>query len=89
MPSATLRKWGGAVAVSLPKKVLALLGLEAGSEVDVRAENGNIVLSPARPAFELTQLLREQKQVDRRRGLRTADGDNSWLDNAPQGREML
>ena len=33
MNVSTLRNWGGAVAVSLPKKLLAALGLGAGAEV--------------------------------------------------------
>ena len=34
MSIATLRTRGGALAVSLPKKVLAMLELQAGSEVE-------------------------------------------------------
>ena len=36
MSIATLRTRGGALTVSLPKKVLAMLELQAGSAVEVR-----------------------------------------------------
>jgi antitoxin ChpS len=86
MSSVTLRKWGGAVAVSLPKKVLALLELDAGSQVEVKAEQGKIVLSPARPKFSLAQLLREQARYERKRA---RPSERAWVDSAPRGKELL
>lgn len=87
MSTATLRKWGGAVAVSLPKKVLALLGLRPGSEVEVKVEDGRIVLAPARPRLSLEQLEREQRNLERKLGGRPVD--SAWLDSVPRGRETL
>ena len=87
MTVAILRKWGGAVALSLPKKVLAALGLAAGAKVDVRIEEGRIVLSPAAGRYELRQLEKEQRALLRAQG--RAPLDREWLDAAARGREQL
>jgi len=87
MNIATLRKWGGAVAVSLPKKVLVTLGLRAGSEVEVKVEEGKIILAPARPKLTLTRLEREQRALERKLGLGRADSD--WITGRRYGREEL
>jgi antitoxin component of MazEF toxin-antitoxin module len=82
-----LRKWGGAVALSLPKKVLAALGLAAGAKVDMRIEEGRIVLSPAAGRYALRQLEKEQRAVERALGRALTDRD--WLDARARGRERL
>ena len=87
MSTATLRKWGGAIAVSLPKKLLSMLSLEVGAEVDIAAENGKIILSPTRQSFTLTQLMKEQKQLERRLGHQWHD--RLWLDSRARGKELL
>ena len=87
MTAATLRKWGGAIAVSLPKKVLAMLGLRAGTEVEVKVAAGNIVLSPARRRYTLAQLEKEQRLLERVTAGRLAD--KAWLNDAARGRERL
>jgi antitoxin component of MazEF toxin-antitoxin module len=87
MSTAILRKWGGAIAISLPKKILSMLSLEAGAEVNIAAENGKIILSPARQSFTLLQLLKEQKQLERQLGHSLQDRE--WLDSKARGRELL
>lgn len=87
MPTATLRKWGGAVAVSLPKKLIATLGLEAGSEVEVKIEGNSIVLAPASRRHTLAQLEKEQRRLDRAAGRELSEPD--WLLGAARGREQL
>ena len=87
MTTATLRKWGGAIAVSLPKKVLAMLGLRAGTEVEVKVTEGNIVLAPARRRHTLAQLEKEQRVLERTTGGRLVDKE--WLDGSARGRERL
>lgn len=86
MPTATLRNWGGAIAVSLPKKILALLDLRAGAPLDVTVKDGKIILVPARLHFALEQLLKEQKDLERKRGRRV---DKGWLNETPRGKESL
>ena len=87
MTTSTRRTWGGAIAVSLPKKILGLLGLKAGSEVEVKVENGKIVLLPAQPRFSLEQLEKEQQALERKLG--GPLGDSRWSQDGPQGRESL
>ena len=84
MATSTLRNWGGAVAVSLPKKVLSLIGLKAGATVEVKIEAGSIVLAPVRQKPSLEQLEKEQRALERKLG-RLADPQ--WLDAPPTGRE--
>ena len=87
MNVSTLRNWGGAVAVSLPKKLLAALGLGAGAEVEVKIKDGSLVLSPLRRRHALAQLEKEQRSLERALGGPLADRE--WSDSAPRGREQL
>jgi len=87
MTLSTLRNWGGAIAVSLPKKVLATLGLQAGSAVAVKIKRGSIVLSPAPSRFTLAQLEKEQREFER--SLRRRLKDKGWLNAPARGREQL
>lgn len=87
MNVSTLRNWGGAVAVSLPKKLLAALGLGAGAEVEVRIKDGALVLSPVRGRHALAQLEKEQRRLERSLGGPLEDRE--WTDSAPRGREQL
>lgn len=87
MNTSTLRNWGGAVAVSLPKKVLAVLGLRAGSQVEVKVEDGMIILSPTQRRRTLLQLEKEQRALERKLGSKTTDAD--WVSEGAKGREAL
>lgn len=44
-----VRKWGNSAAVRLPASALAAVGLKPDDPVDVREENGRIVIEPVRP----------------------------------------
>jgi antitoxin component of MazEF toxin-antitoxin module len=72
MLTSTLRNWGGSVALPIPKKLLASLGLVAGAEVSLDISDGRLVISPAR-TFTFEQLLAEQKALK-------LDLDREWLD---------
>jgi antitoxin component of MazEF toxin-antitoxin module len=87
MAITTLRNWGGSVAVSLPRKVLLTLGLQTGSRVQVKVQDGNIVLAPARRQFTLEQLEREHRALERRLG-RPVENDR-WIESPARGRESL
>jgi len=87
MTTSTLRAWGGAIAVSLPKKILGLVGLKAGSEVRVTVEDGKIVLLPAQARLSLRQLEKEQQALERKLG--RALRHPQWLEDEPRGREIL
>jgi antitoxin MazE len=46
--SVTLHRWGNSVGLRVPKPLLDQLGLGEGSKVDVRVEDGRLVIEPHR-----------------------------------------
>ena len=72
MLTATLRNWGGSVALPIPKKLLATLGLEAGAEVSLDISNGQLVIARAQ-SYSFEQLLAEHKALK-------LDVGHEWLD---------
>lgn len=45
-----VRKWGNSSAVRIPAAVMAAANLRLDQVVDVRAEDGRVVIAPIRPA---------------------------------------
>ena len=72
MVTATLRTWGGSVALPIPKKLLSLASLAAGHEVTLDVQDGRIVVEAAKPHFTLSQLMKEHKALKLPR-------DEQWL----------
>ncbi len=86
MATAILRKLGGSVVMTLPRKVLALVDLDAGAEVKLSVENGRLVVSPqGKPKYRLADLLR----VSRGKKRRLTAEDRRWLDDGPAGKELI
>lgn len=56
MHTATLRTVGGSVAVTLPRQLLRMLGLEPGARVAVELVGRSLVLSPTHPYDESAEL---------------------------------
>jgi len=54
---AVVKKWGNSAAVRIPATVLATAGLALEAPVDVREENGRIVIEPARKRFRIGELV--------------------------------
>ncbi|HEX4369280.1 MAG TPA: AbrB/MazE/SpoVT family DNA-binding domain-containing protein [Rhodopila sp.] len=53
-----IRKWGNGVSVRVPAAVMEAVGLSLGQAVDIREENGRVVVEPIQgPAFSLRDLL--------------------------------
>ncbi len=73
MSTATLRNWGGSVALPIPRKFLAMLSLEAGKEVDLDVQDGKIIIQPAKPKYSMEQLMKEHKALK-------LPKDTAWLD---------
>jgi antitoxin MazE len=48
MATMVVRKWGNSAAVRIPAALLAEAGLEIDQPVDLRSENGRIIIEPAR-----------------------------------------
>jgi antitoxin MazE len=46
---ANIRKWGNSLAIRIPKALADELGLAADARVDVTADGGKLVVTPAAP----------------------------------------
>ena len=46
--SVTLHRWGNSVGLRVPKPLLEQLGLGEGSTVELRVENGRLIVEPER-----------------------------------------
>lgn len=54
-----IKKWGNSVGIRIPSQILTALQLQAENIVDIRAENGKIIIEPIRNDYNLSQLLAE------------------------------
>jgi len=53
-----IKKWGNSASVRIPAQVMAAAELRIDQAVDVRAEDGRIIIEPAPvPAYTLDELL--------------------------------
>jgi antitoxin MazE len=51
-------RWGNSLGLRIPKEVARRAGLREGARVDVEAEGDRIIISPTRPRYVLTDLLK-------------------------------
>lgn len=52
-----IARWGNSMALRLPKGVLEDADLKEGNAVDVRVENGALIITKARPKYSITELM--------------------------------
>jgi antitoxin MazE len=52
-----ITKWGNSLGLRVPKEVAARVGLKEGARVDIDAKGQTIIVSVARPIFDLEELL--------------------------------
>jgi antitoxin MazE len=52
-------RWGNSLGLRIPKDIAERTGLHAGSRVEIAAENGRIVIAPARGRYVLAELLQD------------------------------
>lgn len=53
-----VRKWGNSAAVRIPSALMAAAALNVGQEVELREENGRIIIEPVlKPVYTLDELL--------------------------------
>jgi len=58
MPTATLRTVGGSVVMAIPKRLLELVHLQVGSQVNIDVQQGKLIVAPIKKkSYTLTQLL--------------------------------
>jgi antitoxin ChpS len=71
--------------LAVPPALLQTLGLSAGSEVEVSANAGCLVIEPdTRPRYSLEELLSPHTEVKD-----FFPDDKEWLESLPVGRELL
>lgn len=86
MTTVTLRNLGGSVVMAVPKAILGLMHLGAGSQVDVALEDGRLVVAPCRkPRYSLAELLAQCSDEN----MALIVEDKTWLDSPPVGKELL
>jgi antitoxin ChpS len=88
MPVTTLRASGGAVIMSMPKKLLEMVDLRAGSKVEVGVKGDALVVNRVRqskPRYTLEELLSKCG----RNAFRKSRADSDWLADRPVGKEAI
>ena len=86
MTTVTLRNLGGSVVMVVPKKILGLVDLRAGSQVRVGVEKGRLIVEAApKPRYTLAELLSRCKRSD----LAPRRSDREWLRGGPVGKEAI
>jgi antitoxin ChpS len=70
--------------MAVPKKILSLVDLEAGSRVQVSVEHGRLIVEPKKkPRYTLAELLPRNRRADLR------GKDRAWLRSPPVGKEAI
>lgn len=76
-----VQKWGNSLGLRLPKTLAAEAGIEQGSELELRIDNGSVVATPAVVIPTLEELVNRITPE-------TLHGE-VWPDKTPVGREIL
>jgi antitoxin MazE len=74
-----IAKWGNSLSLRLPKAFVDRLHLKEGDAVDLDAEDGRLLVTPAKPSYDLKELLAEI----------TKDNQPESFDTSPVGQEIL
>ncbi len=82
--NAEIKRWGNSAAIRIPAQLIRALGLSVDNPVDMRLEDGRIVIEPIQtPEYRLESLL-EASTVEQ---FALEGDDREWLDAPPMGRE--
>lgn len=89
-----ISRWGNSLALRLPRVISEETGLAEGQNVDVRAEEGRVVIAPVGQAkvYRLEDLVAEMRRIGRENappledwGIRGGEWPNEdWSDVAPK-----
>jgi antitoxin ChpS len=83
MSTATLRTVGGSVVIAIPKRILELVQLQAGSKVEINVQEGHLIVIPQKKKrYTLSELL---AQCDSSSPLSAEEQE--WLDAPAVGLE--
>lgn len=82
----TVKRWGNSLATRLPKHIAEACNLEYGQEIELKAKDGQLVITPIEnhKSYSLEELL----AASPRRSVKRDAEDNSWFNDAPVGREV-
>lgn len=81
-----IRKYGNSKGVIIPAALLKELNLDVNERIDVKAENGRIIIEPVRqPEYCLDELLAQCSPE----AMTLDDEDKAWLNDSPVGKEDL
>jgi antitoxin ChpS len=85
MPTATLRTVGGSVVMTIPKRLLELVQLQAGSKVDIDVRQGRLIVVPQKKKrYALSELIGECDPT-----LPITAEEQAWLISPAIGLEAL
>jgi antitoxin ChpS len=85
MHTTNLRKVGGSVMLAVPRAVLEVLGLRAGTKVGLVVERDRLVVAPQkRPHYTLNELLAQCHPKAHR-----SKEEREWVKGKPVGRELI
>jgi len=76
----TIQKWGNSQAVRLPKAILEMAELHENDKVDIKVQDGNLVISPVKKHKTLEERIAEY------------EGDykcSEWESGKPMGKEAF
>ena len=83
MPTATLRTVGGSVVMAIPKRLLELVHLQAGSQVEIDVWQGRLIVIPQKKkSYKLSELLAQCQP-----SLPITAEEQAWLDAPALGLE--
>ncbi len=54
-----VQKWGNSLGLRIPKSFAEEAEIDDGQPVNIRLENGEIIIKSAKPSFKLNNLLRQ------------------------------
>jgi antitoxin MazE len=74
-------RWGNSLALRIPKSMATSVALTEGTSVELRIEDGSLVVTPSQPRFRLSDLLKDYDPAKHRHG--EADtgapvGEEAW-----------
>lgn len=85
MTTATLRSVGGSVVMAIPKRVLELVHLHSGSQVNIDVRDGCLIVEPkTRSRYTLAELM---AQCDLSQPLNLEEQE--WLESPAAGAEEI
>lgn len=83
----TLQKWGNSQAIRIPKAILEKANLKENDPVELKVEDGNLIIIPLNKHMTLKERLTAYGEVEGEDG---EDGNASreWDTGKPRGKEV-